>query len=338
MRKKVTIKDVSKELGLSPTTISLVLNGKDSSIPEATKKRILDCVEKLNYYPDTIAQSLATQKTNTIGLLIPDITNNFFTEYVHSVQLKLNSYGYDVLLCISEDKMEDDIKYINLFKNRRVDGLMLAMSAESLQPTNLESTKKLLNSLDIPYIMIDRYIDSSAPYVGVDNETSGYNIAKHLIDKGHKKIGVITGPMYLSSSINRLKGFKKCLKENNIDLPEDYIQYMKYDMKSGYLGAKELLKKDITAIFAFNDLQAYGVISYAKEQGIKIPDDLSLAGFDDLLYSSILDTKLTTVKQPIEKIATESCEMMMRLINNIEGNKIVRLKTELIIRNSIKEV
>ena len=123
-----------------------------------------------------------------------------------------------------------------------------------------------------------------------------------------------------------------------IDLPEDYIQYMKYDMKSGYLGAKELLKKDITAIFAFNDLQAYGVISYAKEQGIKIPDDLSLAGFDDLLYSSILDTKLTTVKQPIEKIATESCEMMMRLINNIEGNKIVRLKTELIIRNSIKEV
>ena len=138
-------------------TISLVLNGKDSSIPEATKKRILDCVEKLNYYPDTIAQSLATQKTKTIGLLIPDITNNFFTEYVHSVQLKLNSYGYDVLLCISEDKMEDDIKYINLFKNRRVDGLMLAMSAESLQPTNLESTKKLLgiNSKDevIPFSM-----------------------------------------------------------------------------------------------------------------------------------------------------------------------------------------
>lgn len=338
MRKKVTIKDVSKELGLSPTTISLVLNGKDNSIPEATKKRIMECVEKLNYYPDTIAQSLATHRTNTIGLLIPDITNNFFTEYVHSVQLKLNSYGYDVILCISEDKRDDDIKYINLLKNRRVDGLMLAMSAESLLPTNLSKTKELLNSLEIPYIMIDRYIDDSSPYVGVDNETSGYNVTKYLIEKGHKKIGVITGPMYLSSSINRLKGFKRCLNEYNIEIPSCYIQHMKYDMKSGYLGAKKLLDKDITAIFAFNDLQAYGVISYAKEQGIKIPEDLSLAGFDDLMYSSILDTKLTTVKQPIEQIAKESCEMMIRLINNIEGETKVRLNTELIVRNSIKEV
>ena len=112
------------------------------------------------------------------------------------------------------------------------------------------------------------------------------------------------------------------------------MTYCKYQ----YLGAKKLLDKDITAIFAFNDLQAYGVISYAKEQGIKIPEDLSLAGFDDLMYSSILDTKLTTVKQPIEQIAKESCEMMIRLINNIEGETKVRLNTELIVRNSIKEV
>ena len=338
MGKKVTIKDVSRELGLSPTTISLVLNGKDSSIPASTKERILKCVERLNYHPDTIAQSLATQRTYTIGIIIPDITNNFFTEYVHKAQLKLNASGYDIILCNSEDKMENDIKYITLLKNRRVDGLLLAMSAESLQPNNLNKIKNLLNGLDIPYIMIDRYIDGDYYYVGVDNETSGYNIAKYLIDKGHRKIGAITGPMYLSSSINRLKGFKRCLEEHSIEIPKDYIQYMKYDMNSGYLAAKELLKKDITAIFAFNDLQAYGVISYAKEVGIKIPEDLSLAGFDDLLYSSILDTKLTTVKQPIEQIAKESCEMMLRLIDNIAGEKQIRLKTEIIIRNSIKEV
>ena len=338
MAKKVTIKDVSKELGLSPTTISLVLNGKDSSIPLQTRQRILECVEKLNYHPDPIAQSLATQRTYTVGVLIPDITNSFFTEYVHRVQLYLNNQGYDIFLCNSEDKMSNDIKYINLLKNRRADGLLLAMSAESLQPENIEKTNELLNSLEIPYIMIDRYFESNFPYVGVDNETSGYNVAKYFIDKGHKKFGAITGPMYLSSSINRLKGFVKCLEEHNIDMPSENIKHMKYDMKSGYLAAKELLNKDITAIFAFNDLQAYGVLSYAKEIGKTIPNDFSLIGFDDLLYSSILDTKLTTVKQPIEQIAFESCEMMMRLINGVDGVKQIRLKTELIIRNSIKEV
>ncbi len=338
MGKKVTIKDVSRELGLSPTTISLVLNGKECSIPETTKKRILECVEKLNYQPNTIAQSLATQRTYTIGLLIPDITNSFFTEFVHRVQLSLTDKGYDIFLCNSEDKMENDIKYINLLKNRRADGLLLALSAESLQPENQEKTRKLLNSLEIPYILIDRYFEGDFNYVGVDNETSGYNVAKFLIDKGHKNIGAITGPMYLSSSINRLKGFKKCLEEHNISLPVENIQHMKYDMKSGYLAAKKLLNKDITAIFAFNDLQAYGVMSYAKEIGKKIPEDLSVAGFDDLLYSSILDTKLTTVKQPIEQIAEESCNMMIKLIDGKDVEKQIRLKTDLIIRNSIKEV
>ena len=338
MKKKVTIKDVSKEVGLSPSTVSLVMNGKGNSIPLETREKIIACAQRLNYHPDLIAQSLASQKTHTIGLLIPDITNNFFTEYVHSVQLKLNSYGYDIFLCNSEEKIENDLKYINLLKNRRVDGLVLSMSAESLQTDKINKTKELLKSLDIPYIMIDRYIDSNSPYVGIDNETSGYNIAQYLINNGHRKIGVITGPMCLSSSSNRLKGFTKCLRDNNINLPDENIKYMRYDMESGYLGAKELLKNDITAIFTFNDLQAYGVISYAKEKGIKIPDDLSVAGFDDLLYSSILDTKLTTVKQPIEEIANQACDMMMRLINDDEGEKLIRLKTELIIRNSVKEV
>ncbi len=338
MKKKITIKDVSQELGLSPTTISLVLNGKGISVPDATRERIIECAKRLNYHPDSIAQSLATKTTHTIGIIIPDITNNFFTEYVHNIQLKLNSIGYDIFLCNSEEKMEEDLKYISLLKNRRVDGLMIAMSAESLQPDNLKKTKEILAKLDIPYIMIDRYFDNNSPYVGIDNETSGYNIAKYLISKGHKKIGVITGPMCLSSSINRLKGFTNCLKENNIEIDENNIKYMRYDMESGYQGAKELLKNDITAIFAFNDLQAYGVISYAKEIGLKIPDDLSLAGFDDLLYSQILDTKLTTVKQPIEKIAEEACDMMVRLINQKEGKTQIRLSTDLIIRSSVKEV
>lgn len=338
MKKKITIKDVSQELGLSPTTISLVLNGKDISVPDVTRERIIECAKRLNYHPDSIAQSLATKTTHTIGVIIPDITNNFFTEYVHKIQLKLNSIGYDIFLCNSEEKMEDDVKYINLLKNRRVDGLMLAMSAESLQPNNLKKTKDILNKLDIPYVMIDRYIDNDSPYVGIDNETSGYNIAKYLIEKGHKKIGVITGPMCLSSSINRLKGFRRCLNDYKIEIDENNIKHMRYDMESGYLGAKELLQNDITAIFAFNDLQAYGVISYAKEKGIRIPDNLSLAGFDDLLYSSILDTKLTTVKQPIEKIASEACDMMVRLINQQEGLTHIKLSTELIVRSSVKEV
>ncbi len=338
MKKKVTIRDISREVGLSVTTVSLVLNGKGNQIPLETKEKIIACANRLNYHPDLIAQSLATKKTHTIGLLIPDITNSFFTEYVHRIQVKLNSYDYDIILCNSEEKMEEDLKYINLLNNRRVDGLMLAMSAESLQPENIKKTKELLASLEIPYIMIDRYIDGNSPYVGIDNEISGYNVAKYMLEKGHKKIGVITGPMCLSSSINRLKGFMRCLEENKIPLPKENIAYRKYDMESGYLGAKELLKNDITAIFAFNDLQAYGVISYAKEQGLRIPEDLSVAGFDDLLYSSILDTKLTTVKQPIEKIADEACEMMMRLINEEQGVTNVKLNTKLVIRSSIKDV
>ncbi len=338
MRKKVTIKDVAGLTGVSAATVSLVLNGKGDNIPECTRQRIRTAAEKLDYSPDYTARSLVTGKTQTIGVIIPDISNMFFAETVRHIQLELNKYEYDIILCNSEEQMRNDVKYIRWLASRKVDGLILAMSAESMEPQNRGEIQSTLDGLKVPYIFLDRYYKSFAPKVMVDNVDGGYRVAEFLMDCGHTEIGVITGPVSLNSSSNRLKGFTAALNQRGIPLPEENIVYGRYDLESGRNGAEILLNRGVTAVFTFNDLQAYGVLAYAHEKGVKVPDDISLVGFDDIFYSSILETKLTTVRQPVKQMALEVCNMMVGLLAGKPCSEEVKLKTKLIVRDSVKDI
>ncbi len=338
MKKQVTIKDVANLAGLSAATVSLVLNGKGVNIPLSTKERIAKAAKELDYHPDFAARSLVTGKTNTIGIVIPDISNMFFAETVRNIQIELSKFGYDIILCNSEEQMKNDVKYVKWLMAGRVDGLILAMSAESMELSNREYIEKVLNGITVPYIFLDRYLKNGAPCVRVANNESGYSVARLLIENGHTNMGVIAGPMSLNSSANRLKGFVKALKEVGLSLPEENIVYGKYDTETGRKGAEMLLKRNVTAIFAFNDLQAYGVIAYAKEHGVNIPERLSVVGFDDLLYSSLLETKLTTVRQPVGQLASEVCKVMVGILEKTLTQGDVRLETKLVIRDSVKKL
>ncbi len=338
MRQKTTIKDIAEVAGFSVATVSLVLNNKAKNIPDCTRERIKCVASELNYLPDYTARSLVTGKSHTIGVIVPDISNIFFAETVRNIQLELDKYGYDIILCNSEEKMENDIKYIGWLASRRVDGLILTMSAESMDIDNRERIHNTLDNLKIPYVFLDRYFQNDSYRVIVDNEQSGRDVANYLLSRGHVNIGVITGPACLNSSANRLKGLTEALRENGIEIPKENIVYGKYDMESGVIGAEKLIEQGVSAIFAFNDLQAYGVFVSAKKRNLVVPRDLSVVGFDDNMYSSILETKLTTVRQPITQMALEVCRMMVSIIQDGVTTKEIKLKADLIARDSVRNI
>ncbi|MEG1711349.1 MAG: LacI family DNA-binding transcriptional regulator [Clostridia bacterium] len=340
MKKRITIKDVALAANVSMTTVSLVLNGKNNSLPVSTCERVQKAVRVLDYQPNHAARTLVTNETKTIGIIIPDIANAFFAETVSYIQTELSKCGYDIFLCNSGEQKINDLKYIKLLSSRNVDGLIITFSSESLQEENYKELETVMENTGVPIILLDRYFNGDADKVMIDNTAGGYVVTKYLISKGHRNIGCITGPLNLNSSRNRLKGYTRALTDFNIEYNEDYIINGKYDLESGIKGAKKLLEKNITAIFAFNDLQAYGVMKVAKEKGLKIPEDISLIGFDDIFYSALLETPLTTVRQPIKEMADTVCKLLIKRINTNSENDYeeIRMKANLIERDSVADL
>lgn len=335
MMKKTTVNDVALAAGVSKASVSLVLNDRQCNIPESTKARIRKKAKELDYVPNHIARSLATSRTKTLGVIIPDISNAFFSECVRHIQMELNQFGYDIILCDSDEKLDNDLKYIKLLSSRNVDALILTMSAESLTKEKKTKVERVLQKSGVPFVLLDRHYGGNAPKVLVDNFDGGYQVTKHLLANGHRNIGVVTGPMNLNSSRDRLKGVHKALDEAGLSLTEDHIYSGQYDIETGRLGGEKLLGQ-VSAIFAFNDLQAFGVFETAKAKKMTIPNDVSLVGFDDTMYASILEPQLTTVRQPIRKLAIEVCRLVLKCIDDPNTHEEIRLPTELIIRNSVK--
>lgn len=338
MNKRITIKDLARYTGFSITTVSLVLNGNASSIPDSVKEKIIQAAKDLNYIPNLAARSLARGNSHTIGVIIPDISNSFFAELVHDLQIELNKYEYDIFLCNSDEKMENDIKYINLLSSRAVDGMLLVLSAESMQPHNRELIRATLDNIFVPYVFIDRYFETDAPQVIIDNYQGGLDVGSILYQNGHHNIGLITGPISLNSSGNRLNGIVDYYKEKGIEISADHIFTGKYDYDTGYEGASVLLKQNITAIFAFNDLQAYGVLEYCKDHGIKVPQELSVIGFDNLETSNVVSPKLSTVQQPIDELSLTAASTIIGMIEGKDVKKEVKFRGKIILRDSVRSL
>ncbi len=336
--KKPTVKDVAALAGVSTTTVSLVINGKGESIPEMTRDRVRRAVKELHYHSDYTARAMVTRKTNLIGVVIPDISNAFFAACVRHLQVALSGHGYDILLCNSEERAENDLHYIRLLAGRNVDGLILTPSAEALTEKYEAEVKRTLSEVGLPYLFLDRYYRGDEPKVVVDNEKSSYSVAKYLIECGHTKIGAVAGPLMLNSSYNRLEGLRRALGESGLTLPDEYIVEGKYDIETGVRGGEKLLDSDVTAIFAFSDVQAFGVYESAKRAGKKVPEDISIVGFDDALYSSLLDTPLTTMRQPVKSLAEEACRIVLALVEGKGKVENVLLPAELIIRDSVGRI
>ncbi|GIP31968.1 LacI family DNA-binding transcriptional regulator [Paenibacillus sp. J2TS4] len=329
----LTIKDIAKIADVSIATVSRVINNKAEGISEETRQRVLQIVKEHNYTPNRIARSMITKNTRTIGLIIPDIRNPFFTELVRGVEDVANRFQYTVFLCNGDKEVHKTIEYLNLMKENSADGVLLTVSDQIMG----KPFQQAVEQLDMPVVLIDRG-HQSLKFSGVyiDNVKAGYKAVNYLISLSHTEIGCIAGPKEIKNSHDRLQGYLEALKTAGIPVNPEYIVHSNFEMEEGYQAAKQLLTRhQVTAIFALNDLIAFGVYQAAEELGLRIPDDLSVVGFDDLEYNRLLSPKLTTIRQPIYEIGETAAEILLK---QIQGRRRARVETymeiELVVRGS----
>jgi LacI family transcriptional regulator len=332
MEKKVSIKDIAAACNVSAPTVSRALNGS-KEISEETRNMILKVCEEKNYRPNLLARSLILKKTNMIGLIIPDITNQYYAYVSKGVEAYLESLGYGVILCNHNRKKSNEKKYIDFLLDRMVDGIIMI----PIEPNRKDYEP--ITDRNIPLLLLDNYVyDLDVSFVSNDNYTGARKIIMHMVNQGYRRIGVIIGGRNSSASNDRLKGYADILKENDIVFDETIIVHCQATFEDGYNIAQQLIDQKVDSIFAINDTVAMGVMKYCYSKGIRIPEDIGIAGYDDIEQASMLPVPLTTVHQKKYSLGFKAAEILINEINNPKQVKQkVILQPELVKRKSCKE-
>jgi LacI family transcriptional regulator len=294
---QVTIKDIARELGISPSTVSRALKDHPD-ISVQTKKAVNELAEKLNYQPNIVALNLRQKKTNTIGVIIPEIVHFFFSTVISGIEDVAYTAGYNVILAQSNESYQREITDMKALFNSRVDGMLLSISRET---TNFDHIESII-SKGLPIVFYDRMYNSpTASKVIVDDYVGAKEAVNHLIEQGCKRIAQLNGAPNLIISIDRLRGYKDALNEHGMDVPEDLIiSCPSGTFDEGKKATKKLLSmpKPPDAIFADNDPMAMGAMMAIKEKRLKIPQDIAIVGFSNWFFGELMDPSLTTVDQP----------------------------------------
>lgn len=336
MSEKVTLKFLSEKCGVSTTIISKLLNNKEVRVSKEKKALIFELAKKYNYIPDLTATSLVTKKSKMIGLLLPDISNGFFSDIAKNIEANLSKEGYNLIFCNTNDSHDLQEQYANLLLGRGVDALIFCLAMGTNGKANFIERFQQQN---IPLIGFDR-IDGSEDYstVATDNEKGAYEAVEYLIKNGHTKIGCIVGPRYSTSSMNRLDGYKSALKDNGIEYNGEIVSFGEYRFEGGYNACMEILKKDVTAIMAFNDLMAYGAYKAIYDVGLNVPNDISVVGYDDLIFSQMLSVPLTTIAQNTKELSENVSRLVLAQVKGEEKINNILVAPNLIVRNSVKKI
>ncbi len=324
-----SIKDVAVKSGVSVATVSHVINNT-RFVSEETRTKILAAMEELKYVPNSMARSLRTNKTNTVALLIPDISNFFFTEVAEAIEGVLSEKGYSLFLCNTGESISIEKKQIMLMSSQLVSGIIIA-------PTSREfDYRSMFTDIKYPIVFIDRKTYKlQADVVMVDGKTATYNAVSSLIKKGHKRIGYIAGRDGLSTTDERLSGYLEAIEQNGIPLDESLIKRGDSKHESGYQLTEELIKTDATAIFVSNNLMAVGAMKCLSNNNISIPKRMAIIGFDDYNWATITNPPLSTIKQPVAKLGAMAAELVLKRIENPEGPYTeYNLPAEFIVRKS----
>ncbi len=329
---RVTIKDVAKISGVSVSTASMALNNI-KGVNEETRMNVIKVAKKLNYHPNKNARSLKTDKTLTIGLIVTDIMNPFFASIVEHVRIEVEKQGYNLLLGISGNKIENEQKYINEFVARNVDGVIVVPIAGV--PQDLGHLYYLKN-IGIPFAFLStKYEGVMADCAMTDLYEGSYLLTKHLLEAGHKKIFMIAADRRLVLSSMRIAGYTNAFKDVGREYKEGWIYETVPDFEHGCDIEYEILKGKPDAIVTINDILALGVLKFLKEMNIKVPNDISVAGYDDILFAAIAETPLTTVRQPVSEMCSKVVELIIKRIEGCNEDEEIHLfKPELKIRNS----
>ena len=330
----ITLKDVAQKAGVSEATVSLVLN-KRPGVNKETRARINKLIKELGYSPNPVARSLAMKKTNTIGLVVTDIENPFFGSITRYISEQVHRYGYALVLAASNDDLQLEEEILGTFIERRVDGIIIVPTQEIRRDFSIFEA---MEKRKIPAVFTTSYYTRKCSCVMTDYAEGSYLAAHHLMELGNKKIFLlVSSDPQAPISDFRIKGYKKAFKEAGVTSKKSWIiPCPKPDFSSGYEVTKALLKKHRPdAIMAINDVLALGAVKAVKEAGISVPEEISITGYDDVIFSSISETALTTIRQNIPEIAEKSVKI---LIDTLGGKKIeekiVKIGPELVIRES----
>lgn len=330
-----TIKDVAKYTGLSISTISKYLNG--GNVLEPNKELIEKAIQKLDFKVNEMARGLKTSRSMTVGVLIPSLENIFFTSIVSHIESILLQEGYSTILCGYKESSELEEKKLQFLLDKMVDGIVMMPLFDN------DDLVKMVIDKGIPIVLIDRLINNiSCDVVLVDNLNASYNAVEQLIVNGHRRIGIIVGPKNIYTAQERLKGYIRVHEDYRLEVDPCLIKYGDYKIQSGYDLLQELMGIDPppTAIYVTNYEMTVGSIIAINENNIKIPEDLSLIGFDNLDLARIVRPPLSIVVQPVKQIGETAARVLLkRLRSDLSGFPLVaRLKTELLLRDSIKKV
>lgn len=331
-----TIKDVARLAGVSKTTVSRIMNNNPSVKPE-TKTRVLQAVKELGYTPNSIARALRIKKSEVVAVIIPHgveyvFSDPFFPEIIKGIATVLNLHNLNLHLVMGSTERQQREIYSGLLRSKRIDGLILVC----LRFDDKEYILRLKRA-SLPCVSIGRFPLEKVNYVGCDNKEGAYKVVKHLINLGHKQIGLISGSFDLIGGVDRFEGYKMALEKHNLEYDSELVTKGDWTREGGYQAMCELFSrtKIPTAVFAANDQMAIGVVEAIKEKGLQIPKDIAIVGFADTQFASYIEPPLTTIREPTYEESTMAAKMLIKLINGQEVRQPqVMLPTELIIRES----
>ena len=322
---KVTLKDIAKIANISSAAVSIILNNKPSRISEEKKAEVKKIAKELNYRPNIIARSLLSTSTKTIGILIPDIENPFFSKLVRDIEQKMSIEGYSTLIANSNDLYESDIHHINEFLDRQVDGIIACVSNETY--LHMKEFQAFLEGIDAPLVLVDRFISNvKKRQVVSDNKLGGYIATKFLLEKNIQHLAVVTGGKNSFISNERLKGVKQALDEIKLNIPVDFFEG-DFHFQSGYdIGIHSNILTENTGVFCFNDLMAYGLL---KANRIKDAKNIEIIGYDNLAYSDMFGINLPSINQNIQQLAENAVLMLQKSIKNGNEYEVLYLEPSL---------
>ncbi len=330
-----TIKDVAKLSGTSVGTVSRYLNGY--MIKPVNSEKIEDAIQRLNFSINSIARGLKTSKTFTVGVLIPKLSNIFSTHIIEGMEQAFDEVGYSILVCDSRNCLEKEKEKLRLFRDKLVDGIVLMPVEDSGEHI------RQIQEDGMPIVLMDRLISNLlCDGVVSDNVNGAYQAVEAIINRGHRRIGMIAGPKNIYTAKERLEGYLRALKDYNIEIDDQLIYYSDYTQEGGYLAVGKLyeLNEMPTVIFTSNYETTIGAIKFLNEHGLAIGEDISLFGYDQMELSKIITPPISFVVQSMEAIGRKAAET---LISRMKGDQtgfpmVSRLKTEIIVTDSVKKL
>lgn len=339
--KKVSLADVAKSLGVSKTLVSLVLNnrGDEHGISKETQKKVYEKVQELNYKPNQFARGLRIGKSNTIGLVVADISNPFYAKLCRSIEDFLNSKGYNLMICSSDENPEKESELIQMLIERHVDGLII--STTQLNNEDIFN----LQSRNFPLVLIDRHLPNiNTNYVIVDNVAGAENAVQYLIDSGHKHIGYLTiTPSYITTIKDRKLGYERALEANKLSVNPDLIKEIDFNSLNedieGVINDIITNHPEVTALFVSNNNLAIAALECLKKLKINVPERISLVCFDDIEVFKLCHPPITAVSQPINEMGRVAAKTLLSQVNK-ESDEIENIcfSTELVLRESCQSI